>query len=373
MSRHLIKIIISGGGTGGHVFPAISIANELKRMDGNIEILFVGALGRMEMERVPAAGYNIEGLPVRGFQRKQIYKNIMVLYYLMVSMIMAGRIIRKFRPDVVVGVGGYASGPVVRIASMKGIPVLIQEQNSYAGVTNRLLAKRADRICVAYEGMESYFPSGKLIITGNPVRQEIADISGKREEALSWFGIEGNKKVILVLGGSLGAASLNNGVSRNIEKFRENGIALIWQTGPRGFANSLELLNKTGSKDIYVYEFISRMDLAYAISDVVISRAGAGTISELAVTGKASILVPSPNVAEDHQTRNAMSLVNRNAALLVKDHECDIKLVPLAISLAGDPERRAGLEKNISMMAIPDSAARIALEVMNMVRKKQNE
>ena len=370
MSSHTIKIIISGGGTGGHVFPAISIANELKRVGERIDILFVGASGRMEMERVPAAGYDIEGLPVRGFHRKNVYKNIMVLYYLVLSMIMARRIINRFRPDVVVGVGGYASGPVVRVASMTGIPVLIQEQNSYAGVTNRILARKAARICVAYEGMEKYFPAGKIVITGNPVRQDILNLSGKRNEALSRFGIDGDKKVILVLGGSLGAESLNRAISGSISKIREAGLALIWQTGTRGIDDAKETIKRDGSKEVQVYEFISRMDLAYAVADIVISRAGAGTISELAVTGKASILVPSPNVAEDHQTRNAMSLAGRNAALLVKDHECGTKLVPLAINLARDPERRAELEKNITGMAVSDSAARIAAEIMNLVKKE---
>jgi UDP-N-acetylglucosamine--N-acetylmuramyl-(pentapeptide) pyrophosphoryl-undecaprenol N-acetylglucosamine transferase len=366
------RIIISGGGTGGHVFPAIAIASALEERDPGIEILFVGASHKMEMERVPAAGYKIIGLPVTGFQRSLSIKNIVFFYNLFVSMIRAGKIIDQFNPDVVVGVGGYASGPVVRAAASRGVPVLIQEQNSYAGVTNRILAKKAATICVAYEGMERYFPSEKIIITGNPVRQDIIDISGKRKEAESWFNIRKDKKVILVLGGSLGAATINESILGNIDRIKNSGIELIWQTGINGYKAAQEKLGET-PEGIYIFDFIARMDLAYAVADLVISRAGAGTISELCLTAKASILVPSPNVAEDHQTRNARALVERNAAVLVKDEDARRELIPLAMEIAGDSKRLGELKKNISAMAYPLSAMHIADEVLKLIKKRESE
>ena len=362
------NIIISGGGTGGHVFPAIAIADALRERDKNINILFVGAKHKMEMERVPAAGYSIVGLPVTGFQRRLSHKNMLFFFNLFASMLKARKILDNFKPDAVVGVGGYASGPVVRAAASRGIPVLIQEQNSYAGVTNRLLAKKAARICVAYEGMDKYFPADKIVLTGNPVRRDLFDMSASREEALSWFGIKSNSKVILVLGGSLGAGSINRSVSENIEKFRESGIELIWQTGSYGIRSAQELLAKTGSDRIHVHQFISRMDLAYAIADLVISRAGAGTISELCLTGKPAILVPSPNVAEDHQTKNAMALVERDAAVLVEDAVSSTGLVPAALELIDDSNRLAGLKENIAAMALPDSASHIADEIFKLIK-----
>lgn len=368
-----IKIIISGGGTGGHVFPAIAVANALKEKDAGIDILFVGADHKMEMQRVPAAGYEIIGLPVTGFQRRLSFKNIVFFYNLFVSMVRSRRIINSFKPDVVVGVGGYASGPVVRAAAAKGIPVLIQEQNSYAGVTNRILAKKAEKICVAYEGMEKYFPPEKIIITGNPVRQDLADVSGKSDEARSYFGTGENKKVILVLGGSLGARSINESILRHAELIRNSGIEVIWQTGINGYKKAKESLDNTRSGNIHIYDFITRMDLAYAVSDLVISRAGAGTISELCLTGKPSVLVPSPYVAEDHQTMNAMALVRKNAAVLVKDADSVSKLVPAAIEIAGNPERLAELKQNISSMAYPHSAQQIAGEIIKMVKNKKSE
>jgi UDP-N-acetylglucosamine--N-acetylmuramyl-(pentapeptide) pyrophosphoryl-undecaprenol N-acetylglucosamine transferase len=363
------KIIISGGGTGGHVFPAIAIANALKEIDPGIKILFAGARHKMEMQRVPAAGYEIVGLPVTGFRRNLSLRNIGFFYNLFVSMIMARKIINNFRPDAVVGVGGYASGPVVRAAASKGIPVLLQEQNSYAGVTNRILAGKASVICVAYENMERYFPPDKIIITGNPVRQDLIDISGKREEALSFFGVEPGKKVILVLGGSLGAGSVNNGILLNIEKIAGSGMNLIWQTGVNGYGAAKEAVARSGYAGLHVYDFITRMDLAYAAADLVISRAGAGTISELCLTAKPSILVPSPNVAEDHQTQNAMALVNRDAAIMIKDSDVPGKLIPAAIKLAGDKGELGRLGRNISLMAYPDSASQIAGEILKLIKK----
>jgi UDP-N-acetylglucosamine--N-acetylmuramyl-(pentapeptide) pyrophosphoryl-undecaprenol N-acetylglucosamine transferase len=361
-----LNILISGGGTGGHVFPAISIANALKVKDENINILFVGADHKMEMQRVPAAGYPIIGLPVRGFQRKISHKTIVFLYHLLVSMVKAHRIINNFKPHVVVGVGGYASGPVLKVASLKGIPLLIQEQNSYAGVTNRLLAGKAEKICVAYEGMEKYFPAGKIILTGNPVRNDLIGVSAKHKEAADFFGIPEGKKVILVLGGSLGAGSINESISASLEMINESGIEFIWQTGATGYRDASKLIRETGYGSIHAYEFISRMDLAYAIADLVISRAGAGTISELAVTGKASILVPSPNVAEDHQARNAVSLAKRDATVIVDDVDCPGELVPAALKLVQNTVKLDMLKKNISLMALPDSAQRIADEIIKL-------
>jgi UDP-N-acetylglucosamine--N-acetylmuramyl-(pentapeptide) pyrophosphoryl-undecaprenol N-acetylglucosamine transferase len=299
------------------------------------------------------------------------FRNVLFFYNLLISMIRAGRLVDSFKPDVVVGVGGYASGPVVRAAASRGIPVLIQEQNSFAGVTNRLLARKAARICVAYEGMDKYFPQGKIVLTGNPVRQDLLDISGKREEALSFFGIREKRKVILVLGGSLGAGSINKAVSVNIDGIRESGIDLIWQTGPGGYNAAGKLLGDAGYEGIHLYDFITRMDLAYAMADLVISRAGAGTISELCLTAKPAILVPSPNVAEDHQTRNAMALVKRNAAVLVNDLDALNRLIPMALELVGDSRQLLELEKNISAMALPGAAGQIADEVLKLINHKE--
>ncbi len=362
------NIIISGGGTGGHVFPAIAIANALREKDEKLNILFVGANNKMEMHRVPDAGFSIIGLPVSGFNRRFTLKNVLFFYNLLVSMIKAGKIIDRFNPDVVVGVGGYASGPVVKTAASRGIPVLIQEQNSYAGVTNRLLAKKADRICVAYEGMDKYFPADKIVLTGNPVRLDLLDLSAKREEALSWFGVKGDRKVILVLGGSLGARSINHGISANIEIIKQSDIELIWQTGSDGIKAAKELLEKAGTPRVHVYEFISRMDLAYTLADLVISRAGASTISELCLTGKPAILVPSPNVAADHQTKNAMALVDRDAAFLVADAESSTSLVPFALELINDSSRLEKLKANITVMALPDAALHIAEEIFKLIK-----
>jgi UDP-N-acetylglucosamine--N-acetylmuramyl-(pentapeptide) pyrophosphoryl-undecaprenol N-acetylglucosamine transferase len=360
------RIIISGGGTGGHVFPAISVANALRRTDQGIEILFVGAEGRMEMEKVPAAGYKIIGLPVSGFQRKMIFKNITVLFRLIKSMVRAGKILREFRPDVVVGVGGYASGPVLRKAGRMRIPTLIQEQNSYAGITNKLLAKKASKICVAYDDMEKYFPADKIIKTGNPVRQNYDNLDNQRNEALSFFKLKKNVPVILILGGSLGADTINMSLSKNIDRLVDSGCQWLWQTGKNYFSNISKLVAPPGTGNISVHDFINRMDYAYAAADIIISRAGAGTISELCLVGKPVILVPSPNVAEDHQTRNALALTYRNAAIIVKDNEAQKRLVDEAINLVSNKAERDLLSENIKKMADRDADVRIANEILKL-------
>ena len=360
------RIIISGGGTGGHIFPAISIANALMKIDAETEILFVGAEGRMEMEKIPAAGYRIIGLPVAGLYRSLTFKNFSVLIKLLKSLRKAKKVIKEFGPDVVVGVGGYASGPVLRQAGRMGIPTLIQEQNSYAGVTNKLLAKRASTICVAYDGMEKYFPSGKIIKTGNPVRQNFDNLNGLLDEALSYFKLKKEFPVILVLGGSLGAGSINNSLAENINVLRDSDCQWLWQTGKYYFENVKTLVSLSFSGNISVHGFINRMDYAYAAADIIISRSGAGTISELCLVGKPVILIPSPNVAEDHQTRNAEALSSRNAALLIEDNRALKTLVDEAIKLISDKSRRDMLSENILKMADRDADVRIAKEVLKL-------
>jgi UDP-N-acetylglucosamine--N-acetylmuramyl-(pentapeptide) pyrophosphoryl-undecaprenol N-acetylglucosamine transferase len=370
MSRQKHKrIIISGGGTGGHIFPAISIANALRRSDPEIEILFVGAEGRMEMEKVPAAGYKITGLPVAGFSRSLTPKNFVVLYKAMKSMFIARNIISEFKPDVVVGVGGFASGPILKQAGRMGIPTLIQEQNSYAGVTNKLLAKKASVICVAYEGMEKYFPEQKIIKTGNPVRQNFDNLETLRNEALSYFKLKKGTPVILVLGGSLGAGTINRSLAENIQKIMSSGSQWLWQTGNIYFEKMSEIVTKTIAENISLHSFINRMDYAFAAADVIVSRAGAGTISELCLVGKPVILVPSPNVAEDHQTRNALALTYKNAAILVKDSEAGEQLVDEAVRLIKNKEERNSLSASISKMADRDADIRIASEVLKLAGK----
>lgn len=361
-----VRVIISGGGTGGHVFPAISIARALRKMEPGTEILFVGAEGKLEMEKVPAAGFEIKGLPVAGFHRRLTMKNLQVLVQLLKSLDLAKRIIREFKPDVVVGVGGYASGPVLRKAGKMGIPTLIQEQNSYAGVTNRLLAKRARVICVAYDGMEKYFPAAKIIKTGNPVRQSFDNLDYLREEALAYFGLKQNSPVILVLGGSLGAGTLNRNLSENKEKMIRSGYQWIWQAGNNYYKGINEIITGDEQKVIAVRSFIERMDYAFAAADIIVSRAGAGTISELCLAGKPVILVPSPNVAEDHQTRNAMALSQRNAAVLITDSQALKSLADEAIKLVSDKNRRTELATNIVKMADRDADLRIAREVLKL-------
>lgn len=367
-----LKVIISGGGTGGHIFPALSIANALKAQHPDGEILFVGAEGRMEMQRVPAAGYKIIGLPVVGFDRKHLLKNFIVLVKLIRSQFKARRIIREFKPDVVVGVGGYASGPTLKMAGIMGIPTLIQEQNSYAGVTNKLLAKKACKICVAYEGMERFFDKDKIILSGNPVRQDLLDYKGTREEAIRQFHLDPKKKTVLVIGGSLGARTINNCIMDGLDKIRQSGVQFIWQTGKIYIEEARKAIAKTGKLPmLYTTDFISDMATAYRASDLVISRAGAGSISELCLLAKPVILVPSPNVAEDHQTKNALALVNNDAALYVKDAEADIRLLDMAISAVQQPDTLKKLSLNIARLAFRDSADIIACEVCKLAAKQR--
>lgn len=372
------RIIISGGGTGGHIFPAVSIANALKELCPETEILFVGAEGRMEMQRVPDAGYKIIGLPIAGFDRKRLWKNFAVLVKLARSQWKARKIIRQFRPDVAVGVGGYASGPTLKTAGMMGVPTLIQEQNSYAGVTNKLLAKKARKICVAYEGMEKFFPADKIIMTGNPVRQNLLDASVTREEAVRYFGLNPELKTILILGGSLGARTLNRTLTDGLEIIRKNpDIQFIWQTGKiyieqvreaitTATGEAVRLPNINAIPNLYVTDFIKNMANAYAAADLVISRSGAGSISEFCLLHKPVILVPSPNVAEDHQTKNALALVHKDAALYVKDAEATEKLLPLALETVKDDARLKSLSEHIALLALPDSATVIAGEVLKL-------
>ena len=363
------KIIISGGGTGGHIFPAISVANALRRIDPGTMILFVGAHGRMEMERVPEAGYKIIGLPVEGLQRRFTLKNISVLFKFLKSLKMAKKILLEFNPDVVVGVGGYASGPVLWQAGKMGIPTLIQEQNSYAGVTNKLLARRASAICVAYEGMEKYFPAGKIIMTGNPVRQNLENPGKLKDEAVTFFNLRAGMPVVLVLGGSLGAGSINNSLSENIAILGNSDCQWLWQTGKYYYENVKERVSASGFSNIAVHGFINRMDYAYAAADVIVSRAGAGTISELCLVGKPVILVPSPNVAEDHQTRNALALSEKVAAVLISDRQAAGSLADETLKLISDINKRRMLSENISKLALRNADIRIAEEVIKLAER----
>ena len=361
------KFIISGGGTGGHIFPAISIANALKKRIPDAEILFVGALGRMEMERVPAAGYPIEGLPVNGFDRKNMLRNVKVLINLFRSILKARKIIRTFKPDAAIGVGGYASAPTLRAASAFGVPTFLQEQNSYAGVTNKLLAKKAKRICVAYEGMEKFFPKEKLVLTGNPVRQDLFSVQPGTAEAYDFFKLDPSKKTILVVGGSLGARTINQSIIAGLEQLAKTDIQMIWQTGKFYIEDARKAAEPFASPKLLVTDFVSRMDLAYSIADLVISRAGASSISELCLLAKPTILVPSPNVAEDHQTQNAMALVRKEAAVLIKDVDAKVQLMDKALQLMSDEAELAKLSHNIQKLAEKDSADRIADEILKMI------
>jgi len=370
MSERL-RVIISGGGTGGHIFPAVSIANAIRSKQPDAEILFVGALGRMEMQRVPAAGYEIKGLPICGFDRKNPLKNIKVLYKIWKSQRMAKKIIKDFRPMVAVGVGGYASGPTLNKAAAMGIPCLIQEQNSYAGVTNKLLAKKAEKICVAYDGMERFFPAEKIIKTGNPVRQALLETTISHDEAVRSFGLDPQKKTILLVGGSLGARTINESVLQHLDMVCNSDVQFVWQTGKYYHASIMEQLKQQGQpKNLVVTDFISDMGAAYKAADLVISRAGASSISEFCLIGKPVILVPSPNVAEDHQTKNAMALVNVDAALYVKDAEAPDKLLELAITTVNDEQKLNTLSKNVLKLALPDSADIIADEVIKLAKWK---
>ena len=367
------RVIISGGGTGGHIFPAVSIANAIKGLRPDAEILFVGAEGRMEMQRVPDASYRIIGLPIAGFDRKHLWKNFAVLVKIARSQWKARSIIKEFKPDIAVGVGGFASGPTLKTASMMGIPTLLQEQNSYAGVTNKLLAKKAKKICVAYEGMEKFFPSDKIIMTGNPVRQNLLANKYTKAEALQAFGFNTNKKTILVLGGSLGARTINQTLMNAIETIKTNpDIQIIWQTG-KIYIDEIrkkleEITNSQGPiPNLFVTDFIKEMDKAYTAADLVISRAGAGSISEFCLLEKPVILVPSPNVAEDHQTKNALALSTKNAAIYVKDAEAQERLIPVAFETVKDDAKLVSLQQNIAKLALPDSAKVIAQEVLKII------
>ena len=369
-----LRIIISGGGTGGHIFPAVSIANAIKEQLPDTEILFVGAEGRMEMHRVPAAGYKIKGLPVAGFDRKNLLKNIPVLIKLFKSQRMARKIVKDFRPHAAVGVGGYASGPTLKVAGNMGIPTLLQEQNSYAGVTNKLLAKQAKKICVAYDGMERFFDKDKIILTGNPVRQGLRNHEVTREDAIRSFNLDPNKKTILILGGSLGARTINQCLMTNLDKVKASGVQFIWQTGKIYIEEARAAVAKAGELPmLHVTDFISDMASAYSAADLVISRAGAGSISEFCLLQKPVILVPSPNVAEDHQTKNALALVNKNAALYVKDVEAKELLLDKAIEAVGQPQLLKNLSKNIAELAFTDSANVIAKEVIKLAKKYKEE
>lgn len=369
-----LRIIISGGGTGGHIFPAVSIANAIKELRPDTEILFVGAEGRMEMHRVPAAGYPIKGLPVAGFDRKNLFKNIPVLIKLFKSQRLARKIVKDFQPHAAVGVGGYASGPTLKVAGSMGIPTLLQEQNSYAGVTNKLLAKQAKKICVAYEDMERFFDKDKILLTGNPVRQGLLNHSTTREEAINTFGLDPNKRTILILGGSLGARTINQCLMENLDKVKSSGVQFIWQTGKIYIEEAKAAVAKAGELPmLHVTDFISDMATAYCAADLVISRAGAGSISEFCLLQKPVILVPSPNVAEDHQTKNALALVNKNAALYVKDIEAKDLLLDKAIEAVKQPDLLKNLSKNITELAFTDSANIIAKEVIKLAEKYKEE
>jgi UDP-N-acetylglucosamine--N-acetylmuramyl-(pentapeptide) pyrophosphoryl-undecaprenol N-acetylglucosamine transferase len=366
------KFIISGGGTGGHIFPAIAIADALKRKLPKAEILFVGAKGRMEMEKVPLAGYQIIGLWISGLQRRLTTQNILFPIKIIASMLKARSIIRSFNPDAVIGVGGYASGPTLRAAVAMGIPTIIQEQNSYPGITNKILAPKVNKICVAYEGMHKYFPKSTIVITGNPVRQDIAIISDKRDEALSFFGLRNDSPVVLVIGGSLGARTINESLLNSLSLLADNGLQLIWQTGIAFAEKAEEAIQPFDKKGLRTSAFITRMDMAYAAADIVVSRAGAIAISELCLIGKPAILVPSPNVAEDHQTKNAMALVKKNAAILIRDNESREKLGETIVSLLEDEKLKGQLSANIRQLAYPDAADHIADEIITCMKSNNN-
>jgi UDP-N-acetylglucosamine--N-acetylmuramyl-(pentapeptide) pyrophosphoryl-undecaprenol N-acetylglucosamine transferase len=362
-----MKAIISGGGTGGHIFPAISIAEQLKKVVPNIEILFVGAIGRMEMEKVPQAGYKIIGLPISGFQRKFSLKNITTLINIFKSLRQAKKIIKDFKPDIAIGVGGYASGPMLYAAQKKGIPTVIQEQNSYAGITNKILAKRVQKVCVAYDGMERFFKPKTIVKTGNPVRPQIQNIKCNKAEAYEHFGLNPDLKTILVVGGSLGARTVNQSVIASLDFIKENNIQVLWQTGKIYYEDAKQ--KAQGYNDVIVLDFIKQMDFAFTVADVIISRAGAGTISELCIVGKPCVFVPSPNVSEDHQTKNAQALVNKNAAIMIADNDSVNQLFVTSIALLNNETQMQELAKNIQSLAIPNSAELIVNQILDIATK----
>ena len=362
------RVIISGGGTGGHIYPAIAIAKALQKIETDIEILFVGALGKMEMEKVPRAGYRIIGLPIVGIKREITLDNLAFPVKLVNSLLKARAIIKEFKPDIAIGVGGFASGPLLMMASLQGIPTLIQEQNSYAGITNKLLARKASKICVAYPGMDAFFPEEKLVMLGNPVRSDIVDVSSKRQQGLLHFGFTDKPKTLFVMGGSLGAKSINESVDGGIEQLIHAGYQVLWQTGKGYIDKANETIFRLGTENAKAFEFIYEMDLAYAVADVVISRAGALSVSELCLAAKPAILVPYPAAAEDHQTKNALNLLERNAAILIKDDHTQKELIPAALNLLKDIMKQEELKMNIKKLAKPTAANDIALEVLKLIQ-----
>lgn len=366
------RIIVSGGGTGGHIFPAIAIANAIKNLHPDAAILFVGAIGRMEMEKVPAAGYDIEGLWISGLQRNLSLQNLAFPFKVVSSLLKARKIIKSFKPDIAIGVGGYASGPLLKAAGSMGVATMIQEQNSFPGITNKMLAQKADRICVAYDHMNRWFPDEKITKTGNPVRRKMVEISGKRELAIQHFGLDPNKRTVFCMGGSLGARTINHSVANMLEKFGKNDIQLIWQTGKLYHQQALEDVSTFAEGVICVKDFIYEMDLAYAAADVIVSRAGAMSISELCLIGKPAILVPLPSAAEDHQTKNAQALVDENAAVLIPDSLCRELLPDELMKLLADTQRQENLGRNILKMAMPDADTRIAKLAMEIIQKKKS-
>jgi UDP-N-acetylglucosamine--N-acetylmuramyl-(pentapeptide) pyrophosphoryl-undecaprenol N-acetylglucosamine transferase len=366
---NLDRVIISGGGTGGHIFPAIAIADEIKKRNPKAEILFIGAQGKMEMEKVPAAGYRIEGLAIVGFQRKLTFSNFLLPFKIVKSLLKARSILKEFKPQAVVGVGGYASGPTLQAATMLKLPTLVQEQNSFPGKTNKLLASKVNVLCTSYDGLDKFFPKEKIRLTGNPVRHDMVSIDGKREEAMNYYGFDSSKKTILIIGGSLGARTLNNALVENIAEIaRHDEIQILWQSGKLYYEQMLEIMNKEKVDSIKLVQFIDRMDLAYAAADVIISRAGAISVSELCLIGKPVVLVPSPNVAEDHQTKNAMALVNKNAAILVKDTEATQHLFSVVFQLMTDESRMMTYSSEIKKLAKPNATADIVNELEKIAR-----
>lgn len=367
MNTQKLNIIISGGGTGGHIFPALSIANAIQKRNSNVKILFVGAHKRMEMEKVPAAGYPIIGLPIMGLQRKWSLKNLAFLPKLYLSLVKCKSILKSFKPQIVIGVGGYASGPLLYKAQKMKIPTIIQEQNSYAGITNKLLSKRAKKICVAYENMERFFPKEKILLTGNPIRKDLINLELLKDRAKEHFKLKEKQKTLLVVGGSLGALTINESMAKNLDELIRKNVQVIWQTGKHYYTKALQALENYKNHDVQVHQFINRMDYAYAAADFIISRAGAGSISELCVTSKPVILIPSPNVAEDHQTKNAMALVEKNAAIMLKDSEAREKLVDTFFNLANDEDLQKKLSENIKKLAKPNADERIIEEIFKWI------
>ena len=363
------RVIVSGGGTGGHIFPAIAIANAIKEKYPDTKILFVGALGRMEMEKVPAAGYQIIGLPIMGLQRRLTLQNLKFPFKLVASMRKAKKIVKDFKPDVVVGVGGYASGPLLKAATNLGVPALVQEQNSYPGITNKLLADKVGKLCVAYDGMERFFPKEKIMLTGNPVRQDIKNLAAKRIRGIEHFGLDPNKKTVLVVGGSLGARSINHAIDAGVAEIAKNNIQLVWQTGKLYVDEAAKTVAKYEGLGIKTMPFISKMDYAYAVADVVVSRAGAMSVSELSIAKKPTIFIPLPSAAEDHQTKNAMALVNHNAALLVNDSDAKQTLIHTLIDLIKNEDEQQKIAGNVAKMAFTDAANIIAAEVIKLVKR----